>query len=455
MIYEFRFPDIGEGVHEGIVLEWRRSPGDRVSQGDVLALVETDKVAAEIPSPADGTLVSRGVEEGATIEVGQVLASLEVAEEPAAGSPAPAAAQAPEPPAAAPAPLAVPAEAVPEPAGDAGARAGQPAAIVGRLEAGGGTVLPPSTEGRPSLAVVSPAAGEADRKVKASPLARRLAAQKQIDLRRLRGTGPEGRVLKADILREAQAAEGRSAAAAEAVPEVGRLTPLSQLRRTLARNMEKSWQIPAALVQDSTAVDELVRARELINAGSGGETQLAGIRLTFLPFFLKAAALALGEFPLLNSLYYPEKESYLESREINVGIALDTPRGLLVPVIRGVERLSLTELQQRIDDLKRQAAEQTLQVAYLRGGTFTVTNYGSVGGSYGRPLIFPPQVAILGIGRIAEAPLAREGQLVSGRVLPLSLVFDHRVVDGVYAARFLSRFMRLVSEPYTLLAALR
>jgi pyruvate dehydrogenase E2 component (dihydrolipoamide acetyltransferase) len=117
MIYEFRFPDIGEGVHEGIVLEWRRSPGDRVSQGDVLALVETDKVAAEIPSPADGTLVSRGVEEGATIEVGQVLASLEVAEEPAAGSPAPAAAQAPEPPAAAPAPVAVPAEAVPEPAG--------------------------------------------------------------------------------------------------------------------------------------------------------------------------------------------------------------------------------------------------------------------------------------------------------------------------------------------------
>jgi len=415
-LYEFRFPDIGEGIHEGQVLEWKHAPGDHVAEGEILALVETDKVVAEIPSPKDGILRERGAETGQTIQVGQVLARIETGA--GAGDGGEHLAQ----------DVLEGGVAAPWPGADRGS-------VVGRLDSGSEAVLPPSREApAPAWEAPSPPAGNA--KVLASPAARKLAATLGIELTDLAGTGPAGRVLKEDILRSAA---------------VG-LQRLSTLRRSLARNMERSWQIPAAVVHEQTVVDDLVALRHSLNQDAAGEDSPA---LSYLSFFLKVAALALRRYPLLNSLYYPEQDAFETPGEINIGFALDSEAGLVVPVIRRVDTLTLGEIQEQINRRRAEAAQRTLDLAALRDGTFTVSNYGSIGGLHGRPLILPPQVAILGIGRIHAAPAVRDGVVVAAQQLPLSLVFDHRLVDGAYAAGFLRLLMSLLSAPHRLIAALR
>jgi pyruvate dehydrogenase E2 component (dihydrolipoamide acetyltransferase) len=427
-LYEFRFPDIGEGIHEGRVLQWMRHPGDRVSQGEVLALVETDKVVAEMPSPKDGVLRELAVEEGQDIQVGQVLARLELSTQPAG-------------------PV--------EPS--SGGEGGDPGAVVGRLEAGAGTVLPPSGEAGRRL---EEATGR--RKAIATPVARRLAAQLGVELASVQGSGPVGRVLKEDIL--AAVREGEEAARGRRPPEEGRapdsgeprrssgIVGLSTLRRTLARNMEESWKIPAAVVHELTEVDGLASLREELNR----EAEAAGgRRLSFLPFFIKVAALSLKRFPLLNSWYHPAQEAFETPEAINIGFALDSDAGLVVPVVRAADTLSLEEIQEQLDYRRDEAARRRLDPSALSEGTFTITNYGTFGGLFGRPLILPPQVAILGIGRIHEAPVVRDGAVAPGKLLPLSLVFDHRLIDGAYAARFIRLYMSLVHAPHRLLVLMR
>jgi pyruvate dehydrogenase E2 component (dihydrolipoamide acetyltransferase) len=273
-------------------------------------------------------------------------------------------------------------------------------------------------------------------KPRATPVARRLAAAEGIDLTTLHGSGPSGRILKQDILQQIES-QGN-----------GSKLRLSTLRRTVTRNLEKSWQIPAALIHDFAVVDELVEARRSLNRDA--EISSAQ-KLSYLPFFIKAAAISLKRYPLLNGWYDEDRQTIDSQEALNIGFALDARQGLLVPVIERVDELSLSEIQSQIDLRREEAANQETHIDSLRGGTFTVSNYGSIGGTYGRPMILPPQVAVLGLGRIHQAPIVKEGQLAAATILPLSLVFDHRVCDGAYAVRFLNDFIRLVSKPIRIL----
>lgn len=401
MVFEFAFPDLGEGLAEGKLLELRVKPGQRVKQGETLAVVETDKVVAEIPSPKEGTLIRFGVQEGQTLKVGETLAFIETGDEEAPESSA--------------------------------------AALVGQLESSRAAVLPESREGRASEGRAPGTSPGAARKTAASPVARRLAADMKVDLSAVKGTGPGGRALRKDILGASAQGPGEAGAA----PSEKGTRKLSTLRRTLAANMEQSRTIPAAVIHELTPIDELIRTRELINSESES-------RIGFLPFFIRVTALALKEYPLLNAWYYPEREEYEVHEEINIGVAVDTDEGLLVPVVRRADTLTLSQIRDKVARLADEARNRKLKLDELRGGTFTLSNYGAYAGIFGRPLILPPQVGILGIGRIHQQPVVQDGSVVPAFVLPLSLVFDHRLLDGAYASRFLNRYMKLISQPQML-----
>lgn len=419
--FEFAFPDIGEGLSEGKVLEWKVRPGERVKQGQTLAVVETDKVVADIPSPRDGTLLSFGVSEGQVVKVGQVLATLEVEAE--------ASLAAPEHP---------PSE----------------RSLVGDLDDSAAPELPPSREGRLEAAAAADAAASAAAAAPASiptasPVARKLAAERGVDLASVHGTGPNGRVLREDVAAAAEALRAEGTGPPVARPTAaGQVQPLSTLRRTLAANMEKSNAIPSAVIHELAAVEALVRLRGELNERRGGPGQ--GPRLSFLPFFIKFAAVALRDFPRLNAVYRPESQEVALSAEVNIGFAVDTEDGLQVPVIRRADELALPRIQEEADRLAAGARSRSLRLQELRGGTFTLTNYGAFAGLFGKPLILPPQVGILGLGRIHDQPVTRGGAWAAVPHLPLSLVFDHRVLDGMYAAGFLRRFMELAARPQEL-----
>jgi pyruvate dehydrogenase E2 component (dihydrolipoamide acetyltransferase) len=418
MLYDFKLPDIGEGVHEATILEWKRAVGDSVKEGDVLAVVETDKVVAEIPSPRSGVIRKLGAEPDRLIRVGEILAQIEIAD------------------------------------GRGDGTLTESASVVGTVEISSSTLLEASLEGvsggssagRTETATTP----KADRKLKATPVARRLAAREGIDLASLQGSGPSGRILKEDILGEIESRDNGNTRVNSGREAPQRLRPqqLSTLRRTVVRNLEASWRIPAAVVHDFAVVDELVEARAALNRDSESSPHP---KLSFLPFFIKTAAVSVRQYPLLNAWYDEGRQIVDPQEEANIGFAMDTEQGLVVPVVERADRLTLSEIQELVDLRRSAAAKRDLRIEDLRGGTFTVSNYGSIGGTYGRPMILPPQVAVLGLGRIHQAPVAREGQIAVATILPLSFVFDHRVCDGSYAVRFLNRFIELVSKPIRIL----
>jgi pyruvate dehydrogenase E2 component (dihydrolipoamide acetyltransferase) len=208
--------------------------------------------------------------------------------------------------------------------------------------------------------------------------------------------------------------------------------------------MEKSQAIPAAAVHDFTEVDDLLQIRRDMNESS---TDKVGL----LAFFVKAAAHALQEFPLMSSIYSPERKEYESFPTPHIGVAVDTEDGLVVPVVRDPAGMSVRRVHAEIVRLTEKARGRTLLLEEIRGGTFTISNFGSFSGIFGNPMILPPQVGILGIGRIHEQPVVREGAVVPAPLLPLSLVVDHRLIDGVYACKFLARFMELITKPLRLL----
>jgi pyruvate dehydrogenase E2 component (dihydrolipoamide acetyltransferase) len=409
-LFEFRFPDIGEGLTEGTIVELKVAPGSSVKQGQALAIVETDKVVTEMPSPVEGIVVELPIAKGQVVQVGEIVARIRTGVHPAPiveGSP------------------------------DGGT-------VVGQLTVGSHGVLPASTEGVsarqrvPRNGTDAPSAGG---KMRASPVARKLAADAGIDLSRVNGTGPGGRILKKDL-------EARKAATPAPPPtDSGASTgakKLSTLRLAIAKAMEKSQAIPAAAVHDYTVVDELLQLRRDMNEGAHEKVGL-------LAFFVKAAASALREFPLLSSIYSPERREYESFPIPHIGVAVDTEEGLVVPVVRDPAGLSVPRIHAEIARLTGKARSRTLALEEIRGGSFTISNFGSFSGVYGNPMILPPQVGILGIGRVHEEPVVREGAVVPASILPLSLVVDHRLIDGVYACKFLARFMELVSKPLGLL----
>jgi len=425
-LFEFRFPDIGEGLTEGTIVELKASAGQELKAGQTLAVVETDKVVTEMPSPVAGVLVEMPLVKGQVVRVGEVVARIRTA---AAPGPAVAAIQEPT--------------------------HGEASTVVGRLEVGSG-VLPASSEGVPAAARRAIAdngngngrapadAPPVREKVRASPVARKLAADAGIDLSQVAGTGPAGRILKRDLATRTVP----RAAPAIAEPAALGVTAhrLSTLRLAIASAMEKSQAIPAAAVHDYTLVDDLLQLRRDVNENSRD-------RVGLLAFFVRAAVKALLDFPLLSSTYDPEKKEYHAFPEPHIGVAVDTEDGLVVPVVKNAASLTVARIHQEIVRLTERARQRSLLLEEIRGGSFTISNFGSFSGVYGNPMILPPQVGILGIGRVHQEPVVKGGAVTPASVLPLSLVVDHRLIDGVYACKFLSRFMELVTRPLLLLTA--
>ncbi len=387
-MFEFRFPDIGEGIAEGEILRWLVEVGQRVEEHQILVEIETDKAMVELPSPVAGVIRECQGTPGEMIPVGSVLARIEEAA--AAGSPEPKK------------PFAV--------------------GVVGELE----------EAQEPELRV------EKSEESTLLPRDRKLARELAVDLKQLRGSGPQGRITERDIRAAAQqAVEGQPEKVAERIP-------LRGIRRSMARAMVASVSAAAQVTTMDTADGQALQKLRMREQAVAKER---GVSLSWLPFIVKALTLVLEQFPLLNSSLDQEKGEILLHPQIHIGFAVDTPEGLLVPVVRDARKLSILELAAALQGLAQRARDRKITPAELKGGTFTVTNYGALGGLWGTPIINPPEAAILGVGRIEDVPVVRDGQVVVRPSIPLSLTFDHRIIDGATAQRFLNALIEHIEDP--------
>jgi len=388
MVKEFKLPDVGEGIAEAEIVRWLIKEGEGVKEDQDLVEIETDKALVTLPSPYTGKIVKLHGSEGDIIKVGQVLASVEEVMEPATSE--------------------QPGET------DRGT-------VVGRLD---------EAEGMTST-------------VLATPSVRALARELQIDLTHVKGTGPAGRITRQDVERTAGKISAKPGEDKDSYGLVERV-PLRGMRRTIAKHMtEASKRVADVTIwEDSDITDlEKVRAKERKVA------EQKGIRLTYLPFVIKAVIPALKAHPRLNATLDDELGRIILKKYYNIGIAVDTPDGLMVFVIKEADQKTILELAQEMSELSEQAKSRKIELSKLKGSTFTVTNYGVFGASYGTPIINYPEVAILGLGKIEDRPVIRGGKIVIRKIMPLSLVFDHRVIDGVEAGRFLSVVIQHLEDP--------
>jgi len=434
MAYVFLFPDLGEGLTEGKLLQWYVQEGAMVKEGDLIAKVETDKVVADIPIPRTGRVSRLHGNVDEILLVGKPLVELDTEGQASPLKPAPA-----------------PAEPASETAAPPAADSSGPG-VVGNIEVATGTdVMPASGEGLSSIP--TSASTPAGARVLATPVARRMARDLGVDVGAVAGSGPQGRVMKADIaLAGRQSTVAPTAApalrGAEHAARGSRTEPLSQLRKTVAARMVQSkFSAPHATTFEEVEVSALVALRE----AQRDRYSAQGLRLSYMPFICRAVALALSRHPKLNCRLDMEAGTVTWQDAVHLGLAVDTPEGLMVPVIRDADQLGIRELGLRIADLAERARTRQIRLDELRGGTFTITNYGAIAGIYGAPIINTPESAILGVGRLLETPVVKEGAVVPGRVLPLSLAVDHRIIDGGDAARFLRELMGLLADPVGML----
>jgi pyruvate dehydrogenase E2 component (dihydrolipoamide acetyltransferase) len=456
MAREFKLPDLGEGIHEGEIVEVFVSAGDSIKEGDPLMEVETDKAVTAIPSPVTGRVAEVRVKAGDTVHVGDVLVVFEAAatetseaekaEEPQVDERRGAKPSTETPGAADRVATEEPKRAIPSPAREA-------------------------SEGRADEGDAQPR-----RPVPASPATRRLARELDVDLHAVEGSGPEGLVTVEDVRRQAQQGNGagRAKAPAEvrdgeaaapggppAAPELPDFSrwgpvehePLKSVRRATARQMALAWsQIPHVSNQDQVDVTELEALRGRLKDGVAAE----GGRLTLTVFALKAAAASLKRFPRFNASIDMAAGVIVLKRYCHIGVAVDSERGLVVPVIRDVDRKSVRELAVELHHLVTKAREGKIELAELQGGTFTITNAGAVGGGYFAPIINYPQSAILGMGRARLQPVVHQThpqgfEIQPRQIMPLVLCFDHRVADGAEAIRFMRMMAACLEDPEQLL----
>ncbi|MGG2973315.1 dihydrolipoamide acetyltransferase family protein [Geobacillus stearothermophilus] len=425
MAFEFKLPDIGEGIHEGEIVKWFVKPGDEVNEDDVLCEVQNDKAVVEIPSPVKGKVLEILVPEGTVATVGQTLVTLDA------------------------------------PGYENMTFKGQEQEEAKKEEK---TETVSKEEKVDAVAPNAPAAeAEADpnRRVIAMPSVRKYAREKGVDIRLVQGTGKNGRVLKEDIdaflaggAKPAPAAAEEKAAPAAAKPAATEgefpetREKMSGIRRAIAKAMVHSKHTaPHVTLMDEADVTKLVAHRKKFKAIAAEK----GIKLTFLPYVVKALVSALREYPVLNTSIDDETEEIIQKHYYNIGIAADTDRGLLVPVIKHADRKPIFALAQEINELAEKARDGKLTPGEMKGASCTITNIGSAGGQWFTPVINHPEVAILGIGRIAEKPIVRDGEIVAAPMLALSLSFDHRMIDGATAQKALNHIKRLLSDPELLL----
>jgi pyruvate dehydrogenase E2 component (dihydrolipoamide acetyltransferase) len=433
--YIFKFPDIGEGIHEGTILEWYAEKGQTIKMGDPVVKMETDKVVADIPSPRDGVIAARYGKIGDVVQVGEPLVEIEI--EGVAGEEAQEIAkEKPKPPA-------------DEPLHEKGF------GVVGTLEvAGDASYLPAGKDGITDKgATAVPEEPERLRKALATPVARAMAKDLGVDINQVTGTGPGGRVMKDDIKKYHDGSrEGKIPAAVKTTeiqmePRI-EILPLTQIRKTIAKNMMRSKQNAVHMTLfEEVEVSELIRIREKFKESFASQ----GIKLTYLPFILKALVAALKKHRTLNSELDLENGRMILKNYYNIGIAVDAPDGLVVPVIRDADKLSIRDIAAALQEIGAKARDRKLTLDDMKDGTFSVTNYGALGGTYGTPVINYPQAAILGVGKITQKPIVRDGQLAVGNILPVSLSADHRIVDGGEATRFLVDLTGYLKDPVSIL----
>ena len=451
MPLEIKVPSLGQSVPEATVGKWLKKVGDEVQADEAVVELETDKINMEVTAFRGGKLARIDKDQGATVAVGETLGVIATEGE-EVEAPAEKPAPAEKTPAGKPAERKPPAE---KPAEGKPTAEEKPAAEEPRPAAA------------PAPAAPAPAAprGEAvipeDRKT--SPAVRRLAREHRIDVTAIEGTGRDGRVTREDVLAwlespAATAAQpagaGRAAPAAPSAPprEYGPDEPIERvamtsIRKTIARRMIESRRTSAHVTTvDEVDMSAVVELRERLKAAF---LESHGVKLTFLPFMAKAAIAALKEFPQVNASI--EGEEIVYHRFWHLGIAVHTEAGLLVPVIKHADRKSMIEIAKAIDDLATRARDRKLEMDEIQGGTFTLTNAGGFGALLTTPVINQPEVAILGIHKIEDRPVARNGQVVIRPMMWLGLSYDHRLVDGTPAVQFLRRVCELLESPERLL----
>ena len=445
MATEFKLPDLGENIASGDVVTVFVSAGDVVKPGQPLLEVETDKAVIEVPCPPGGRVASVLVKKGDTVKVGQTLVTLEPATGGAAAAPVPAT----------PAPVAAPAAAPAKPAAVAPAAAPAPAPVVAKP-----APAPAPAPIAASAPEPEPRGGTATAVEPAGPAVRRLARELGVDLGRVRGSGPGGRIVREDVVaavRQASAAgpslRPRADTGATERDDWGpiRREQMSRMRKTIAANMVRSVQtIPHLTNFDDADVTELEHLRK----ASAAEYAKSNLKLTALSFVIKAVSLSLRQHPSVNATIDPEKGEIVYKDYVNVGLAVDTPRGLVVPVLRNCDQLSIPQIAQAIADTAEKAKNAQYGLEDLKGGTFTISNLGAVGGAYSTPIINWPEVAILLLGRSRKMPVVHDDKIESRLMMPLSLSYDHRIIDGAMAARFLNEVIGYLESPGRLLLAM-
>jgi pyruvate dehydrogenase E2 component (dihydrolipoamide acetyltransferase) len=447
--FQFRLPDIGEGIHEGEIVKWFVKPGDKIQEDDVLCEVQNDKAVVEIPSPVEGTVEEILVQEGTVAVVGDVLVTFDApgyenlqfkgdhGEEAKAEGEKNTEAQV-------------------QATAEAGQEVKKEAAPVQENSGVTGAGAQPQVEADPS------------RRIIAMPSVRKYAREQGVNIREITGSGDNGRIMKEDIdaFKNGKTAPQQPAAQSEAsqqndtettekqkvsIPE-GQYPEtrekMSGMRKAIAKAMVKSKQTaPHVTLMDEVDVTLLVAHRKKFKEIAAQK----GIKLTFLPYVVKALTSALREFPMLNTSFDDEASEIIHKHYYNIGIAADTDKGLLVPVVKDADRKSTFAISQEINELATKARDGKLAPNEMKGASCSITNIGSAGGQWFTPVINHPEVAILGIGRIAEKAIVRDGEIIAAPVLALSLSFDHRMIDGATAQHALNHIKKLLNDPELLL----
>ncbi|MEC1260702.1 dihydrolipoamide acetyltransferase family protein [Bacillus swezeyi] len=429
MAFEFKLPDIGEGIHEGEIVKWFVKPNDEVNEDDVLAEVQNDKAVVEIPSPVKGKVLELKVEEGTVATVGQTIITFD-----APGY-----------------------EDLQFKGSDESSEAKTEEADQKEAEA-------PAQETGATQQDQEDA--DPNKRVIAMPSVRKYAREKGVEIAKVAGSGKNGRVLKEDIdsflnggaaveaqpeQAEEKAAPAAQPAAAAQVPE-GELPEtrekMSGIRKAIAKAMVNSKHTaPHVTLMDEVDVTNLVAHRKQFKQVAADQ----GIKLTYLPYVVKALTSALKKYPVLNTSIDDNTDEVIQKHYFNIGIAADTEKGLLVPVVKNADRKAVFEISNEINELATKARDGKLAPAEMKGASCTITNIGSAGGQWFTPVINHPEVAILGIGRIAEKAVVRDGEIVAAPVLALSLSFDHRMIDGATAQNALNHIKRLLNDPQLIL----
>ncbi|MFJ5963557.1 MULTISPECIES: dihydrolipoamide acetyltransferase family protein [unclassified Bacillus (in: firmicutes)] len=440
MAFEFKLPDIGEGIHEGEIVKWFVKPNDEVNEDDVLAEVQNDKAVVEIPSPVKGKVLELKVEEGTVATVGQTIITFDA-----------------------------PGYENLQFKGSEEGEAKTEAQVQGTAESGH---EPEKKEVAQADAAATGAGvqeqvdADPNKRVIAMPSVRKYAREKGVEIYKVAGTGKNGRVLKEDIdnflnggsvsqdaapqVAESTKEEAPKAAAAPVLegefPETRE--KMSGIRKAIAKAMVNSKHTaPHVTLMDEVDVTNLVAHRKQFKQVAADQ----GIKLTYLPYVVKALTSALKKYPVLNTSIDDKTDEVVQKHYYNIGIAADTEKGLLVPVVKNTDRKAIFEVSNEINELATKAREGKLAPAEMKGASCTITNIGSAGGQWFTPVINHPEVAILGIGRIAEKAIVRDGEIVAAPVLALSLSFDHRMIDGATAQNALNHIKRLLNDPQLIL----